>query len=230
MSQARFFRGLVEIEIDEKPGLIYCLADCKKTKVTYFKTPTALALAIYDLCLPQLAEPNLSIVHSFEPRKEIPIQDSLEDWGEYFLDANDNESSLDHTFVLGGITHQSVGQEWQVEEEFSDHFSGNKRVDSRVEAVFLRSPEAIEKEDSLFGPFFSLNDFTENVEDIPENLRNQHRFLSHNDVAKAYSMVEKELNSLFHPEQETLARRGQLDPDCLDDALNFEEYSFMKPR
>lgn len=238
----RFFSGLVRAGKSDKSGLSFCLVDCFSGQVAHFNTPKQLALATFDLCSVQKAQPENSFVSKLEPPKQITSEIPLDDWEDVFASADasaergDEESmELDRPFMIakrGDGFGCPPKQRWRktacVGEGgiigLQNETAIKLRRERRIEAVFPREPEEIEREGDSFGPFFTLNDFTENVEDIPEHIRQEHCFLSHSDIANAYRLVLEERENVFNPKP---AFSGPIDPGCQDDALSFEDHAFM---
>jgi hypothetical protein len=246
----RFFYGRVERVIDGKRGYQICLVDMKTEQVAWFRYRSQLAAAVGQLVSKVPAESETHYLrpldYSRKVTSELEIQ-SVEDWIEEEDQLADRRSDLLPMDLLSGfaIRHDHVRdfRKIELDDLFRESLS-ERGMDGSVEvqdleiveeevASFQREPESIEREDALYDPFFTADDFSSDIGQVPAVISAKHKFLDVSALAAQSKAAKEDLDGLqkeveivLHPEMAEAEKRshgwtGMIDsgPVEMDDYL-----------
>jgi hypothetical protein len=86
-----------------------------------------------------------------------------------------------------------------------------------------------ESEDEIYGPFFTENDFTDEINFVPEEIRRQYKFLDLNTLLAQAKIIKEEVQIAFHPERKEKIKKesgwagiGNADPVEIDEICTLE--------
>ncbi len=177
----RFFYGLVEKELGDKRGYVFCLVDTSSGLFAWFNRPYELGQAIAAL-IGKVASERKEYKISLLPRKretsEIILEDQ-EDVLNWVDSLADRGAEKDYFFHEKGRIF-FPGLEYQAVSEVVDN---------------------IEPEDCYFGPFFCEGDFTNDPNTLPAEISSMYKFIDLNAVQAIFTVMNEEVRKALHPEE-----------------------------